>query len=212
MQITFGSCRLDLDTRQLFREGQEVRLTPKAFELLTVLVTERPRAVSKAELTERVWKGTFVTEDGLPRLINEIRTAVGDAARDPRWIRTVHGFGYAFAAGAAGTAVAAPPAFGVCVLTWGSHEFRLTEGEHVLGRDASADIPLEATVISRRHARIVVAGARATVEDLGSKNGTFVGDRRISAPHELRDGDELRIGDFTLTFHAAVALPTETRP
>lgn len=207
MQITFGPCRLDLDTRQLFRDGMEVRVTPKAFDLLTILVQERPRAVAKAELTERVWKGTFVTDDGLPRLINEIRTAVGDPARDPRWIRTVHGFGYAFAAEAERSE---PLGLSVCRLTWASREFRLGDREHLIGRDSDADITLEATVISRRHARIVVTGGRATVEDLGSKNGTFVGDERISGPHELHDGDELRIGDFTLTFRAGAAVPTET--
>jgi DNA-binding winged helix-turn-helix (wHTH) protein len=208
MHISFGACRLDLDTRQLLRDGQEVRLTPKAFDLLSVLALERPRALSKAELTEKVWKGTFVTEDGLPRLVNEIRTAVGDSARDPRWIRTVHGFGYAFAADAAG---GEPRGLGVCVLTWGSREFRLTEGEHVIGRDPAADVSLDSTVISRRHARVLIADGRATVEDLGSKNGTFVGDQRLAAPWTLKDGDQLRIGDFTLTFHAAAIVPTETR-
>ena len=185
----------------------EVRLTPKAFDLLTTLLEERPRAIAKAELTERVWKGTFVTDDGLPRLINEIRTAVGDPARDPRWIRTVHGFGYAFAVEAERSE---PLGLSVCRLTWASREFRLGDREHLIGRDPDADITLEATVISRRHARIVVNGGRATVEDLGSKNGTFVGDERISGPYELHDGDELRIGDFTLTFRAGAAVPTET--
>ena len=209
MTISFGACRLDLDTRQLFRDGQEVRLTPKAFDLLSVLALERPRALSKAELTEKVWKGTFVTEDGLPRLVNEIRTAVGDTAREPRWIRTVHGFGYAFAADAAAME---PLALGSCAVTWGSREFRLGGGEHVIGRDPAADIQLDSTVISRRHARIVISGGRATIEDLGSKNGTFVGDQRLTAPRVLEDGMQIRVGDFTLTFHAAAILPTETRP
>jgi DNA-binding winged helix-turn-helix (wHTH) protein len=209
MHISFGACRLDLDTRQLLRDGREVRLTPKAFDLLSLLAQERPRALSKAELTEKVWKGTFVTEDGLPRLVNEIRTAVGDSARDPRWIRTVHGFGYAFAADAADSE---PLGLGVCVLTWGSREFRLTEGEHVIGRDPAAGVSLDSTVISRRHARVVIARGRAIVEDLGSKNGTFVGDERLASPWTLKDGDQIRVGDFTLTFHAAAVVPTETRP
>ena len=208
MQITFGLCRLDLTTRQLFRDSIEAKLTPKAFDLLAVLVEERPRALTKAELTEKVWKGTFVTDDGLPRLINEIRTAVGDPARNPRWIRTVHGFGYAFAAEVGGPELADSS---VSSLTWGSRQFHLTGREHVIGRDPSADISLEATIISRRHARILMSGSRATVEDLGSKNGTFVGDERIAEPRELHDGDEVRIGDFTLTFHTGVTQATETR-
>jgi DNA-binding winged helix-turn-helix (wHTH) protein len=207
MQVSFGSCVLDLDSRQLFREGREVRLTPKAFDLLGLLVRERPKALSKAELGERIWKGTFVTDDGLPRLVNEVRTAIGDTAREPRWLRTVHGYGYAFAADAEAPA----PPLGGCTLTWASREFRLADGEHVIGRDPGAGICLDGAVISRRHARIVVAGGTATIEDLGSKNGTWVGETRLSAPRPLRDGDEIRVGDFTLLFHAAALLPTETR-
>jgi DNA-binding winged helix-turn-helix (wHTH) protein len=209
MQVSFGACRLDLDSRQLFRDGGEVRLTPKAFELLALLIENRPRAVTKAELQERIWKGTFVTDDGLPRLVNEVRNAIGDAARDPRWLRTVHGYGYAFAGDAESSA---PPLIGGYTLTWGSREFRLGDGVHLIGREPSATVCLDSTVISRRHAQIVVAGSGARIEDLGSKNGTFVGDRPVTAPRPLRDGDEIRVGDFTLTFHEAAILPTETRP
>jgi DNA-binding winged helix-turn-helix (wHTH) protein len=209
MAMTFGTCRLDLDSRQLFRDGTEVRLTPKAFDLLSLLVQHRPKALSKAELTEGVWKGTFVTEDGLPRLINEIRTAIGDTVRDPRWIRTVHGYGYAFAADL--EAAPAYPGLGGCTLSWASREFRLGEGEHIIGRDPAATVCLEAAVISRKHARIVIAGGDARIEDLGSKNGTFVGGAPVVAPRPLHDGDEIQVGDFTLTFRAAPTLPTETR-
>ena len=83
MQITFGSFRVDSDTRQLLRDGIPVRLTPKAFELLLVLVQNRPRAMSKAALTERIWPGVYVTEQGLVRLVNEIRKAIGDSAASP---------------------------------------------------------------------------------------------------------------------------------
>ena len=208
MQIGFGACRLDLDSRQLFRDGAEVRLTPKAFELLALLVENRPRAVTKAELHDRIWKGTFVTNDGLPRLVNEVRNAIGDTAREPRWLRTVHGYGYAFAADAES---ASPLPLGGYTLTWGSREFRLGDGVHLIGREPGASVCLDSTVISRRHAQIVVAGGGVRIEDLGSKNGTFVGERPVTSPCSLRDGDEIRVGDFTLTFHEAAVLPTETR-
>jgi DNA-binding winged helix-turn-helix (wHTH) protein len=208
MHVNFGTCRLDFDSRQLFRDGVEVRITPKAFDLLSLLVRNRPKAVSKAELSEQIWKGTFVTDDGLPRLVNEVRTAIGDTARDPRWLRTVHGYGYAFAGEAD---AAAPPLFGGYLLTWGSREFRLGEGVHVIGRDPVASVCLDSTVISRRHAQIVIAAGEARIEDLGSKNGTFVGDDPVAAPRPLHDGDQIRVGDFTLTFHQAASLPTETR-
>jgi DNA-binding winged helix-turn-helix (wHTH) protein len=209
MEIRFGSFRLDVDTRQLLRNGQPIHLTPKAFDLLSVLVGNRPKAMSKTELTERIWPNVFVADEGLPRLINEIRMALGDAARDPRWIRTVHGFGYAFAADADGDT----PHTGSyrCRLTWSSRDFQLSEGEHVIGRDPAANVCLKASVVSRRHARIVVGhNGSARLEDLRSKNGTFVGATRLNEPHVLSDGEEIRVGDFTLTFHARVNTPTET--
>ena len=213
MQISFGECRLDLDSRQLFRDGVEARLTPKAFELLTLLVQNRPKALAKAELSERIWKGTFVTEDGLPRLVNEVRNAIGDTAREPRWLRTVHGFGYAFAGDAdAEAGTARPFGLGEYAITWASRQFRLGEGVHVIGRDPAAAVCLDSTVISRRHAQIVIGAGQARIEDLGSKNGTYVGDVRVAAPLPLRDGDHIRVGDFTLTFHEAPTLATETRP
>ena len=56
------------------------------------------------------------------------------------------------------------------------------------------------TRVSRQHARITVAEGRATLEDLGSKNGTFVGDRRIETPIELHDGDEIGVGPLRPRF------------
>jgi pSer/pThr/pTyr-binding forkhead associated (FHA) protein len=122
----------------------------------------------------------------------------------------VYGFGYAFEAVAEDAAADETAEFGVCLLTWGTQQFRLRDGVHVVGRDSAADVALDAGTVSRRHARIAVHGGHATVEDLGSKNGTFVGEQRVTGVRPLRDGDEIRIGDYLLTFHAATLLPTET--
>jgi eukaryotic-like serine/threonine-protein kinase len=100
MKIRFGDCTLDTDRRQLWRSGSTVHLSPKAFELLTLLVERRASAISKAEFHERLWPGTFVTDDSLSRLMVEVRGALGDDARRPRFVRTLHGFGYAFSADA----------------------------------------------------------------------------------------------------------------
>lgn len=96
MRIRFGSFVLDLDTRQLTREGVDVHLTPKAFELLAVLVEDRPKVLSKAILLERLWPGTFVAEANLSNLVAEIRGVLDDRPRNSRWVRTAHGFGYSF--------------------------------------------------------------------------------------------------------------------
>ncbi len=207
MDITFGPCKLDLDGRRLFRNSREVHLTPKAFELLKLLLEQRPKALSKAELIERIWPGVYVTDDGLPRLVTEIRAAIGDNPRDPKWLRTIHRFGYAFAGETDGAADGRTAAR----LTWGSREFRLASGETVIGRDPDARVSLDDPLVSRRHARIVIDDDRAVIEDLDSKNGTFVGDTRIRGAHTLRDGDRIRIAELTLTFRAARPLATETR-
>lgn len=96
MRFRFGECVLDEESRHLLRSGERVHLTPKAFQLLGLLLHERPRAVSKSELQERLWPTTFVAESNLPSLIREVRNAIDDSVRGGRHLRTVHGFGYAF--------------------------------------------------------------------------------------------------------------------
>ena len=94
--VRFGQFALDRGTRRLLAAGAEVHLSPKAFELLLILLAERPRAVSKADLHARLWPDAFVSEANLFGLIKEIRHALVDDSRQPRFIRTLHGFGYAF--------------------------------------------------------------------------------------------------------------------
>ena len=93
---TFGEFVLDLDTHELVRAGTPVSLSPKAFRLLGILVENHPKALSKAELQDGLWPGTFVVEKNLTNLVSEIRDALGDDPVRPRFIRTVHRFGYAF--------------------------------------------------------------------------------------------------------------------
>ena len=101
MTLRFGPFTVDADTRQLLRDGSELHLSPKAFDLLWSLVEQRPRVVEKTELLTRIWPDTYVVDANLNVLIGEIRRALGDAAREPRFIRTVHGVGYAFCGTAA---------------------------------------------------------------------------------------------------------------
>jgi predicted ATPase/DNA-binding winged helix-turn-helix (wHTH) protein len=93
---TFGDFLLDLDTHELMRAGTPVSLSPKAFQLLGILVENRPKALSKTELQDRLWPTTFVVEKNLTNLVSEIREALGDDPFHPRFIRTVHRFGYSF--------------------------------------------------------------------------------------------------------------------
>jgi pSer/pThr/pTyr-binding forkhead associated (FHA) protein len=87
----------------------------------------------------------------------------------------------------------------------------LRDGDHVAGRDAGAGIRLDSPKVSRHHARFSVCGASVTVEDLRSKNGTFVEGSRVELPVALKRGDEVRIGPFALVLSIATpAMSTET--
>jgi len=204
--MRFGSFTLDLDTRQLTRDGREIHLSPKAFALLVALVQHRPSALSKADLQERLWPGTFVSEANLSNLVAEIRAAIDDLPRAPMFIRTVHGHGYAFCGEVTPTGPTragrdVPP----CWLEWGRRQIPLTVGEHVLGRDDDAEIRLNESTVSRHHARLIVAADGTHLEDCASKNGTFRGSDRVTTPVPLADGDAIRIGSVLLTFRVRSA-------
>src|SRR5262249_46867728 len=102
MRLGFGECVLDGETRELLFGGNPVHISPKAFELLEILLETRPRALSKAEIHERLWRDTFVSDGTLTSLVAEVRSAIGDIGEETRWIRTVHRFGYAFSGPAEG--------------------------------------------------------------------------------------------------------------
>ena len=204
MRLRFGPYSLDLESRLLLRGDEVVHLSPKAFELLSILLSQRPKALSKNDLQERLWPDTFVVEKNLANLIGEIRDAIGDDPGNPRFIRTVHRFGYAFfeaepSAGAGGTGAAIRGGQVTFQLKWTSGRARLDDGEHVLGRDPDAAIFLDSPGVSRRHAAIKISGGRATIEDLGSKNGTFVGDQRVAGVKAIGDGDVIGVGSERLT-------------
>ena len=204
MTLQFGDCRLDLDGRTLVRGTVDQHLPPKAFEVLKVLVAARPRALSKAELFEHVWPGVFVSDASLARVVTQIRSAVGDCASKPTVIRTFHGYGYGFVADVAGETRAsartdrAMP--GVCWLMLGRRRFPLADGEHLIGRQPDVGVWLDSSKVSRQHAKLTVSGQHATIEDLVSKNGTFVRGDRIDAPVQLRPGDTIEVGPFALVF------------
>jgi DNA-binding winged helix-turn-helix (wHTH) protein len=215
VKIRFGAFTLDLDTRQLTEREREIHLSPKAFELLTTLVMDRPKVLSKAVLQQKLWPETFVAEANLSNLVSEVRDALGDRARSPVYIRTAHGFGYAFSgkattlSGASAAAAATRPS---CWLEWGARRFPLSSGENVVGRDPDVEVRLDASTVSRRHARLVVTAESTTLEDFGSKNGTFRGGERVTTPVELADGDTIGIGSLLVTFHVRAALgSTETQ-
>lgn len=202
--MLFGDFALDLESRQLHRAGQEVRVGPKAFDLLALLAAQRPRALSKAHIRDALWPRTAVAESNLTSLMAELRNALDDDARSPRFIRTVHGFGYAFCGDVRDAreqtrSLGSEKRFRLLAR---HREITLREGENLLGRSDEAVAWIDSSTVSRRHARILVGGGRATLEDLGSRNGTYLDGERIRAPAPLSDGGEIRIGGVVLVFRS----------
>jgi DNA-binding winged helix-turn-helix (wHTH) protein len=212
MQVRFSNFVLDTDTRELRRESRPVHLSPKAFQLLELLVEVRPRALSKDSLHTRLWPNTFVVEANLSNLVGEVRAALGDNPRRPKFVRTVHGFGYAFSEGLRPEVVATTRSRGILYrLVWDGGRATFGEGEHVLGRDPALEVCLESSSVSRRHARVQIIDGVTVLEDLGSKNGTFVNGQRITTAVQLSDRDQISVGAVRLRFRVLSAQPsTET--
>ena len=146
--------------------------------MLQLLILMRPQALSREELYDALWPATFVCETNLAGIINEVRRALDDDARASLYIRTVHGFGYAFC----GEIVTEPTYaanFVAATLTCQERSHSLYEGENLIGRADDCRVVIAAPVISRRHALITVCDGAFSIRDLDSKNGTFVDGKLI---------------------------------
>jgi DNA-binding winged helix-turn-helix (wHTH) protein len=205
----FGPFTLDIAQRRLARGPVEVHLTPKAFELLRLLVHDAPRVLTKRELHQRLWPETFVTDASLVELVKEIRRALDDHERDAPVIRTVHRVGYALCLEVQhGAPVAASPRHWLVLR---AHRAALGQGENVVGRDPAAEVCLDEAAVSRRHARLTIDGSDAWLEDLGSKNGTTIDATPVVGPTRLQDGDRLAFGGIAALYRSPAAMTTETR-
>jgi DNA-binding winged helix-turn-helix (wHTH) protein len=206
VRTLFGPFTLDTEARQLRRGGQAIHLSPKAFDVLSALVEARPGVIDKSALHARIWPGTFVVDANLSVLIAEIRRALGDTPKDERFIRTVHRVGYAFCAPATADADALRQATAEsprCWLVVNDRHLVLPPGTHDIGRDPACAVWIEASGVSRRHARIHIdSGGTATVEDLGSTNGTFLKGVRVDGAAPLSDGDAIQIGAADAVFRS----------
>ncbi len=198
-----GELVLDVDAHLLSRAGALLPLPPKTFELLHELVRRAPGVVRRQELMDTVWPQEIVNDEALTQRVMLLRRALGDDPKDPTYIASVPQWGYRLVAEVRSEQSAAAPAGEVAsqfVVTQGDRLIPLPDGETVIGREPEAGVSIDSLHISRRHARIVVSAGRAMLEDLGSKNGTYLNGRRITTPAELTEGDEIGVGHDVLAF------------
>ena len=207
----FGKFDFDPVTRRVRCEGVDTHLAPKAFELLAALLDGAPRVVSKRELHARLWPGGAVADATLVALIKQLRAALDDRDRAAPLIRTVHRVGYALEISLA-QREQSMPSVAARWLTVGQRRLSLATGENIVGRDEAASVRLDDPVVSRRHARILVSSLGAHIEDLGSKNGTFIDGQPIAAgPMPLRDGIQLAFGTVRVIYgESGNGMPTLT--
>jgi DNA-binding winged helix-turn-helix (wHTH) protein len=209
MKLEFEDCIFDTASRELFRGGKIVSIEPKMYMLLEILIQRRPAVVTNVELDEILWPNVYVERSSLTRLVSELRTVLGDSPRESRMIRTVYKTGYSFAATVmkgGGTTKRASKFF----LLWNDRKIHLDEGENILGRGEECTLVIDATTVSRRHARITVSRGAASIEDLESTNGTFVNKKPAKVPIALKDGDEVALGTAAMRFcKSDPSAPTE---
>jgi DNA-binding winged helix-turn-helix (wHTH) protein len=205
----FGEFTLDCGSHLLLRNSEKQHLSPKAQQLLRMLILKRPRAVAREEIYDALWPSTFVSETNMASIVSELRRTLGDDARSAQYIRTVHGFGYAFAGDVVVTAVAEtlPVAFLRCE----GQRHLLYEGENLVGRSPDCRVVLDEPTVSRSHAAIIISGDTIFVEDRGSRNGTHINGKKISHARVRRD-DTISFGVIEATITQGISstapLPT----
>jgi DNA-binding winged helix-turn-helix (wHTH) protein len=203
MRVRFGPFEFDSATRELLHERRPVHLSPKSFDLLQILIEQRPALVTKTELQDRLWPDAIVLEANLGNAVAEIRKALGDDPKAPKFVATVSRRGYRFSAD---VDVLGPPdavrPHGTVRwwLLWRDAVLPLAEGRNVVGRHPESDVWINASSVSRAHAHIVIADGRATVEDRRSTNGTYVDGARITTRHPLVDGTRVTFGSEPAVF------------
>lgn len=217
MAYRFGPFLYDSVSHGLTRDGAEIALTHKSRELLLLFLHNPGRLLKREEIVARVWPDVAVTDDALRFQVGELRKAFG--AKGENLIRTIRREGYRWEApvkAAADRPVRPADVEGLprpeprFRLVLESREVQLLEGENVIGRDPDAALWVDHASVSRRHARVVVAGGKATLEDLESKNGTLLNGKKIEKRMALSDGDELRIGPETMVLRELSPATTQT--
>ncbi|HEX4439925.1 MAG TPA: FHA domain-containing protein [Thermoanaerobaculia bacterium] len=214
MAYRFGPFLYDQADRCLLRDGVEVPLTHKSRELLLLFLENPRRMLPRETIVESVWRETAVTDDAVGAQIAKLRRALGDAGGEILKMVRREGYRWDAEVRVEDTAPRHPvrsvvPSSGPRFrLILRDREIQLLDGPNVIGRDRDSAVWIDHESVSRRHAQVVVARGRARLEDLESRNGTFLNGRRISRGEPLSDGDTMRIGVIPIVFRTLVRLKT----
>ena len=201
MSVRFGAFVFHAERRQLLHDGAEVHLTPKAFDLLGLLIRgrrpsfRRRRSTSSSGPTRscpmRRW------QDWSKKCAARWATMVPvrSFGRPTGWVSRLRR--QQIASGSPN------PTAITHWLTVGTRRIPLKDGVNVIGRDPDATVWLDVPGVSRRHAQVIVKDGVATLEDLGSKNGTLVGDRPVRGQVTLRHADRIQVATELLVLHVS---------
>jgi DNA-binding winged helix-turn-helix (wHTH) protein len=198
-----GDWLVEPDLGRVSRDDTGRQLEPRIMHVLVCLAERCGEVVARHELVDAVWAMEFITENTLTHAIAELRKLFGDNARDPRYIETITKRGYRLIMPVEGLVKRHPHPPGAhldCGLVLEGHRTTLAAGENLIGRATDVAVHIDSVEVSRHHARIRVGADQATLEDLGSKNGTYLWGRCVTTPVRLEDGDEISIGPALLVF------------
>jgi DNA-binding winged helix-turn-helix (wHTH) protein len=209
----FADFELDVAAFTLRRMGVAVRLEKIPMEVLVLLVQRAGTLVERDSIYTALWGSqVFLDRDAaINTAIRKIRKALGEDADRPRFVETVVGKGYRFVGRIVPPPLDREAPAARYRLTRGAHAFALQNGENVIGRDPDVQVFLDHPSVSRRHARISITSDRVVLEDMNSRNGTYVDGRGITSPTDLRDGAIIGVGPITMTFVSLTAAAS-TRP
>jgi len=212
--LQFGPFELDVAAYDLWRAGQRVHLERIPMDVLVLLVERAGTLVDRDQIQAALWSpDVFVDRDAaINTAIRKIRRALGDDVADPRYVETVVGKGYRFVARVTRREPQPSDAMTAYCVTRGPDAFALCSGENLIGRDPAVRVRLDHPSVSRRHARISITATRVTIEDLNSRNGTFVDGHRIQSPTALGDGAIIGVGPIALRFVATTGISTMPLP
>ena len=206
-----GDWLVEPELNRVSRGGSSYQLALKVMDVLVFLAEHAGTTVPKHRIIDAVWRTEFITENTLTQAIADLRRVLGDNARDPQFIETITKRGYRLIADVEILDDAAPitPTTGLpCALVVDRQESALVAGDNLIGRATDAVVLLDSEEVSRHHAVVRVSMDSATLEDLGSKNGTLLWGSRVGSPTPLKDGDEIAIGPVVLTFRVLSSLAT----